>query len=76
MKTTGFTKSNSFTLGLLTMAFVIGEISHFLIGVVRQDMARSIHFGDKSCLEHSNASLRHATPVQLFVYIFEKKIHI
>ena len=54
----GFTQYNSYTLALLTIAFVIGEVSHFLIGVVSQEMARSLHYGDKSCLQHSNSSLR------------------
>ena len=54
----GFTQHNSYTLALLTIAFVIGEVSHFLIGVVSQEMARSLHYGDKSCLQHSNSSLR------------------
>ncbi len=54
----GFTRHNSYTLSLLTLSFVIGEVSHFLIGVVSQEMARSLHYGDKSCLQHSNISLR------------------
>jgi len=54
----GFTKHNSYILALLTIAFVIGEVSHFLIGVVSQEMARSLHYGDKSCLQHSNSSQR------------------
>lgn len=54
----GFTGRNAYSLGLQTSAFVIGEVSHFLIGTVSQEMARSLHYGDKSCLQHSNASLR------------------
>ena len=50
----GFTLRNSFSLSMLTLSFVVGEISHFLIGVVSQEMARSLHYGDKVCnLQHS-----------------------
>ena len=35
MEEIGFTKHNTYTLALLTLSFIIGEISHFLIGVVR-----------------------------------------
>ena len=54
----GFNRKNSYTLFLLTLAFVIGEVSHFLIGVLSQDMAQSLHYGDKSCQPHSNITLR------------------
>ena len=58
--------SNSYILALLTIAFVIGEVSHFLIGVVSQEMARSLHYGDKSCLQHSNSSQRFLEGFRLF----------
>lgn len=58
MEDMGFTKSNSYTLSLLTMAFIFGEISHFLVGVVSMEMARSLHFGDKACFQHPNESIR------------------
>ena len=54
----GFTKRNTYILAILTISFIVGEISHFLLGVVSQDMARSLHYGDKSCFLHSNDSLR------------------
>ena len=54
----GFNRSNAWLLFLLTVAFVIGEISHFLVGTVSQEMARSLNYGDKSCVQHSNASMR------------------
>ena len=45
----GFTLQNSITLGLLTLAFIVGEMSHFLIGSMSLDMARDLGYGDKQC---------------------------
>ena len=56
--TTGFTRQNSYTLALLTLSFIIGEISHFLISVVNMEVARDLHYGDLSCAQHPNESLR------------------
>ena len=56
--TTGFTRQNSYTLALLTLSFIIGEISHFLISVVNMEVARDLHYGDLSCAQHPNESQR------------------
>lgn len=45
----GFTFPNIVTLGLLTLSFIIGEISHFLLGVVSKEMAQDIGFGKMKC---------------------------
>lgn len=45
----GFTVQNSITLALLTLAFIVGEMSHFLIGSMSLDMARDIHYGTMQC---------------------------
>ena len=66
--TTGFTRQNSYTLALLTLSFIIGEISHFLISVVNMEVARDLHYGDLSCYPHPNESLRS----QSFTYLMEK----
>ena len=60
----GFTLRHSLCLSMLTLSFVVGEISHFLIGVVSQEMARSLHYGDKVCnLQHhqSQSKLNQST---------------
>ena len=55
----GFTARNSFSLFLLTVSFVVGEISHFLVGVVSQEMARSLHYGEQVCnVQQINVSNR------------------
>ncbi|TRY70363.1 hypothetical protein TCAL_01161 [Tigriopus californicus] len=52
----GFTFKNSVTLTLLTLAFIVGEISHFLIGTVSQEMANDLHFGKQKCYPNETLS--------------------
>jgi hypothetical protein len=54
----GFSRENSFILALLTLAFIVGEISHFMLGVLSREMARDIHYGDFACFKQSNKSMR------------------
>ena len=42
---------NWLVLSLLTLAFVFGEMGHFLLGVTSREMAGDIHFGDLGCLD-------------------------
>eukprot|EP00092_Neocalanus_flemingeri_P055973 GFUD01066284.1.p1 GENE.GFUD01066284.1~~GFUD01066284.1.p1 ORF type:complete len:509 (-),score=75.50 GFUD01066284.1:55-1581(-) len=44
-----WTIKNSYYLTLMTAAYIIGEICHFLINTTGREVARDIHFGDKSC---------------------------
>ena len=58
----GFNCRNWTTLIVLTFAFIIGELSHFLVGTVSRDMARDIHFGTMKCydaegLDEANANM-------------------
>jgi hypothetical protein len=52
----GFNVMNSITLALLTTAFIVGELSHYLIGVISLEMARDIEFGDQKCYEKENVT--------------------
>ncbi len=54
----GFNKGNTYILALLTLAFIIGEISHFLIGPLSKDISRELDYGDSACFAHQNESLR------------------
>ena len=45
----GFNRKNSYTLFLLTLAYIVGEICHFLIGSLTMQMARDIDYGDYAC---------------------------
>lgn len=42
-------RGSKLMLPLLTGIYVIGELGHFLIGVVSRDVAQDIGYGDKSC---------------------------
>jgi len=44
---------NTYSLSLLTLAYIIGEIAHFLINTTAREVARDIHFGDKECFSNS-----------------------
>ena len=47
-----FREPNHFVqLGLLTIAYVLGEMTHWLPGVVSRDMARELEYGDLACYE-------------------------
>jgi hypothetical protein len=52
----GFNVLNSITLALLTTAFIVGEIAHYLIGVISLEMARDIEFGELKCYEKENVT--------------------
>jgi len=51
-----WTIKNSYYLTLMTLAYIIGEIAHFLINTTGREVARDVHFGDKSC--YFNESVR------------------
>ena len=46
--------SASYHLFLLTFSYVIGELSHFLLGVTSRDIALDLHYGDQACFPRSN----------------------
>ena len=52
----GYNWKNSYTLFLLTVAYIFGEISHYLIGSLSQQMSRDIGYGDYSCFNNPNVS--------------------
>ena len=45
----GYNLKNSYTLLLLTLAYIVGEICHYLIGTLTKDMSRVIGYGDYAC---------------------------
>ena len=38
-----------YVLVVLTASFIIGELNHYLLGVVSKDVARDVGYGDKAC---------------------------
>ena len=60
----GFNRANTCALALLTLAFVVGEISRYMVVSLSKEMARDIGFGDKGCYPHaapSSETTRHPT---------------
>ena len=41
-------------LSYLTVAYVFGEMSHYLVGVTSRDMAREIEYGDMACYDNDS----------------------
>lgn len=55
----GAASADLVVLALLTAAYVLGELGHFLLGVTSRDIARDLHYGDAACftlLVKSNSS--------------------
>lgn len=46
---------NGSLLALLTVAYVFGEIAHYLIGVLSRDMSRDIDYGDYACYSNDDS---------------------
>lgn len=40
---------NYYTLAVVTIGYVLGELGHYLIGVTSKQTATDLHYGDKSC---------------------------
>ena len=47
----GFTLPNTLILALLTLSYIVGETSKFLLGVVSREMSRDLEYGDLKCYE-------------------------
>jgi len=39
-------------LGLMTLAYIVGELTHFLINTTNREVAREIGYGEKACYEN------------------------
>ncbi len=52
----GFTRRNSVLLSLMTLAFVAGEVAHFLFGTLSREIAQDIHFGRLKCYQQLSSS--------------------
>jgi len=45
-----------YQLGLLTLAYITGELTHFLINTTSRAVAREIQYGERSCFENTTAA--------------------
>ena len=50
------TPGRGLQLSYLTVAYIFGEMSHYLVGVTSRDMAREIGYGDMACYNNDNFS--------------------
>ncbi|KAL7633895.1 UNVERIFIED_CONTAM: hypothetical protein RMT77_015856 [Armadillidium vulgare] len=54
------------TLIILTLVYVVGELSHFLLGIVTRPMSQDIHYGTMECLSNTDAQVKHTYEVQCY----------
>ncbi|KAF2352636.1 Major facilitator superfamily [Trinorchestia longiramus] len=55
-------------LSSLTLLYVVGELSHFLLGVVTTPMSQDIHYGDHGCLVNPELPPEEDVPDDVFCY--------
>lgn len=48
-------------LGVMTYVYVVGELSHFLLGIVSRPMSQELHYGDQACLPNPEAPQQSGT---------------
>ena len=41
--------SKLYFLSLMTLSYIVGELTHFLINTTSREVAREVEFGEKSC---------------------------
>lgn len=44
------------SLAVMTYVYLVGELSHFLLGIVSRPMSQELHYGDHACLPNPNAT--------------------
>jgi MFS family permease len=54
----GWTFSKAMFLGYMSMAYIIGEIAHFMINTTSREVAQDIQFGDQNCF--ANQSIKNS----------------
>jgi len=46
-----------YVLGLMTLSYIVGELTHFLINTTNREVAREIGYGEKACYHNSSITL-------------------
>ena len=52
----GWNRRNAYYLAVMTTAYIVGEIAHFLINTSSRSVARDVHYGDSACYAKANVS--------------------
>ena len=66
------TASKLYFLALMTLSYIVGELTHFLIGTNSREVAREIEFGDKACFTNTS-KIAKSTTAELQEDLFECK---
>lgn len=43
-----------YLVGLMSLCYGVGELSHFLVGTTSRDMSQELQYGDQSCLRNDS----------------------
>ena len=60
-------------LTLLTLSYIVGEFSHFILGIITRDVARDVGYGDKACFTRVAPSIEEATDDNCWKFQDEKR---
>ena len=60
------TPQKLYFLGLMTLSYIVGELTHFLINTTSRAVAQEIEFGDKGCFKDENYVGSDRGPDELF----------
>jgi len=60
------TAKNIYFLGLMTLSYIVGELTHFLINTTSRAVAQEVEFGDKGCYKNEEFISRDENPGDLF----------
>ncbi|XP_018026800.1 protein spinster homolog 2 [Hyalella azteca] len=55
-------------LSSLSLLYVVGELAHFLLGVVTTPMSQELHYGDHGCLVNPDLDTDEDVPDNVFCY--------
>jgi len=50
-----------YMLGLMTLAYIVGELTHYLINTTNREVAREIGYGEKACYENTTLTPSNST---------------
>ena len=57
LKMGDLTVSKLYFLSLMTLSYIVGELTHFLINTTSRDVARGVEFGENSCFVNGSFAL-------------------
>jgi len=54
---------NVYMLTLMTLSYIVGELTHYLINTTNRELAREVGYGEKACYLNSSATFNTSKPM-------------